>query len=183
MEHPDEIVRLLRCIRSLLFGVGLMLFALGILAFGLMFTQGTPILGVPFCFYWVLSGGSAPIVPLTRWTIPRNLFEPSQSLHTQSKEVFMSFTTHVQNDLVWLTSSLLGGSPHGFSTRKGGVSPAPWDSLNLRSGCGDRQDHVLENFHRLCWAVGITADRLVLSKQVHETSVLAPSPMPERASG
>ena len=83
----------------------------------------------------------------------------------------MSFTTHVQNDLVWLTSSLLGGSPHGFSTRKGGVSPAPWDSLNLRSGCGDRQDHVLENFHRLCWAVGITADRLVLSKQVHETTV------------
>ena len=83
----------------------------------------------------------------------------------------MSFTTHVQNDLVWLTSSLLGGSPHGFSTRKGGVSPAPWDSLNLRSGCGDSQDHVLENFHRLCWAVGITADRLVLSKQVHETTV------------
>ena len=38
MEHPDEIVRLLRCIRNLLFGVGLMLFALGILAFGLMFT-------------------------------------------------------------------------------------------------------------------------------------------------
>ena len=83
----------------------------------------------------------------------------------------MSFTTHVQNDLVWLTSSLLGGSPHGFSTRKGGVSPAPWDSLNLRSGCGDSQDHVLENFHRLCWAVGIPADRLVLSKQVHETTV------------
>ena len=59
----------------------------------------------------------------------------------------MSFTTHVQNDLVWLTSSLLGGSPHGFSTRKGGVSPAPWDSLNLRSGCGDRQDHVLSLIH------------------------------------
>ena len=73
-------------------------------------------MGVPFCFYWVLSGGSAPTVSLTRWTIPRNLFEPSLSLHTQSKEVFMSFTTHVQNDLVWLTSSLLGGSPHGFST-------------------------------------------------------------------
>ena len=23
------------------------------------------------------------------------------------------------------------GFPHGFSTRVGGVSPAPWDSLNL----------------------------------------------------
>ena len=45
MEHPEET---LRCIRSLLFGVGLMLFALGILAFGLMFTQGTPNFGVIF---------------------------------------------------------------------------------------------------------------------------------------
>ena len=25
-----------------------------------------------------------------------------------------------------------GGAVHGFSTRKGGVSPAPWYSLNLR---------------------------------------------------
>ena len=29
------------------------------------------------------------------------------------------------------------GFPHGFSTRVGGVSPAPWDSLNLGGSCGD----------------------------------------------
>ena len=28
------------------------------------------------------------------------------------------------------------GAPHGFSTRLGGVSPAPWDSLNLGAGRG-----------------------------------------------
>lgn len=28
------------------------------------------------------------------------------------------------------------GFPHGFSTRLGGVSPAPWDSLNLGAGRG-----------------------------------------------
>ena len=28
------------------------------------------------------------------------------------------------------------GAPHGFSTRLGGVSPAPWDSLNLGGGRG-----------------------------------------------
>ena len=67
MEHPDEIVRLLRCIRSLLFGVGLMLFALGILAFGLMFTQGTPIFGV--IFY-----GSALLFLLAQDSLPLHVY-------------------------------------------------------------------------------------------------------------
>ena len=38
----------------------------------------------------------------------------------------MSFVTHEQQSLVWLASPLLGGVRHGFSTRRGGVSPAPW---------------------------------------------------------
>lgn len=46
----------------------------------------------------------------------------------------MSFQTHEQHGLVFLTSSLLEGVVHGFSTRKGGVSAPPWDSLNLRTG-------------------------------------------------
>lgn len=33
-----------------------------------------------------------------------------------------------------MTSPLLTGVRHGFSTRRGGVSPAPWDSLNLGPG-------------------------------------------------
>ena len=46
----------------------------------------------------------------------------------------MSFVTHEQQSLVWLASPLLGGVRHGFSTRRGGVSPAPWDTLNLGPG-------------------------------------------------
>ena len=48
----------------------------------------------------------------------------------------MSFKTHTQGSLVFLTSPLLTGVRHGFSTRCGGVSPAPWDSLNLGPGRG-----------------------------------------------
>lgn len=83
----------------------------------------------------------------------------------------MSFLPHEQNGLVWLTAPLLGGVTHGFSTRTGGVSPAPFDSLNLRTGCGDSQENLEENFCRLCAAVGTSSERVVLAKQVHETTV------------
>ncbi|MEI3121394.1 MAG: laccase domain-containing protein [Eubacteriales bacterium] len=43
---------------------------------------------------------------------------------------------------------------HGFSTRLGGVSPAPWDSLNLGANRGDAPERVAENFRRFCPAVG-----------------------------
>lgn len=48
----------------------------------------------------------------------------------------MSFQKHEQNGLVWFTADALNAVPHGFSTRRGGVSPAPWDSLNLRPSQG-----------------------------------------------
>ena len=43
----------------------------------------------------------------------------------------MSFLAHEENGLFIKTSTVLSGVRHGFSTRIGGVSPAPWDSLNL----------------------------------------------------
>lgn len=49
----------------------------------------------------------------------------------------MPFQQHEQTGLVWFTADVLNEIPHGFSTRRGGVSPAPWDSLNLRPGQGD----------------------------------------------
>lgn len=85
----------------------------------------------------------------------------------------MPFETHEQNGLVWFTASNLGGVRHGFSTRLGGVSPAPWDSLNLRPGMGDGRDAMLENYRRFCAAIRVDMDRTVLSRQVHETNVRA----------
>ena len=43
----------------------------------------------------------------------------------------MPFQIHEQNQLLRLTSPLLSGVTHAFSTRKGGVSVPPWNSLNL----------------------------------------------------
>ena len=59
------------------------------------------------------------------------------------------------------------GFPNGFSTRVGGVSPPPWDSLNLGASCGDQPERAAENFRRFCGAVGTDADALVKNHQVH----------------
>ena len=61
------------------------------------------------------------------------------------------------------------GFPHGFSTRVGGVSPAPWDELNLGGSCGDDPERVSENFRRFCAAIGTDPDCLVKNQQVHGT--------------
>ena len=83
----------------------------------------------------------------------------------------MPFDTHEQNSLIWLTTPLLTGVHHGFSTRLGGVSLPPWDSLNLRTGCGDTPEALRENYRRFCAVIGADAERVVLAKQVHETTV------------
>ena len=83
----------------------------------------------------------------------------------------MSFLAHEENGLLIKTSTVLSGVRHGFSTRIGGVSPAPWDSLNLGVGRGDDMDRVRENYRRFCAALGVDGHRAVLSKQVHEDNV------------
>ena len=63
------------------------------------------------------------------------------------------------------------GAAHGFSTRLGGVSPAPWDSLNLGANRGDDRANVRENFRRFCAAVGADPSALVKNHQVHSALV------------
>lgn len=86
----------------------------------------------------------------------------------------MSFVTRKKNQLIWLSSPLLenaAGVSHGFSTRQGGVSPAPWDSLNLGPGRGDRIENVVENYRRFGECVGADPGRSVLAVQVHGDGV------------
>ena len=83
----------------------------------------------------------------------------------------MSFVTHDQNELVWFTAPLLDGVRHGFSTRRGGVSPAPWDTLNLGPGRGDAPENVRENYRRFFGCTGAVPERAVLSLQVHRDDV------------
>ena len=77
-----------------------------------------------------------------------------------------------QNGLVYFTSPLLG-APHGFSTRLGGVSEAPCDSLDLSPHHLTDFPAGMENFRRFYGAIGAKSEKAVLSHQVHETTVRA----------
>ena len=59
---------------------------------------------------------------------------------------------------------------HGFTTRRGGVSAAPFDTLNLGMKWGDARAHVIENRRRLQVATGV--ERIFVARQVHGASVL-----------
>ncbi len=58
-----------------------------------------------------------------------------------------------------------------FPARFGGVSEPPLDSLNLGLSVDDDPEHVLENRRRLCAAIGLPQDRLVVPGQVHGTTL------------
>jgi polyphenol oxidase len=66
-------------------------------------------------------------------------------------------------------SSLLSAFPHGFTTRRGGVSPPPWDDLNLGGAVGDAPANVVENWRRLEIATGLLFARV---QQVHGSRVV-----------
>ena len=72
-----------------------------------------------------------------------------------------------------LHSTLLDqhGFRHAFSTRLGGVSAAPYDSLNLGFHLGDDEVSVRENRARFAKSLGLSIDRLFEQRQVHGTQV------------
>ncbi|AGC69063.1 laccase domain-containing protein YlmD [Thermoclostridium stercorarium subsp. stercorarium DSM 8532] len=54
-----------------------------------------------------------------------------------------------------------------FTTRHGGVSSFPFESLNLSFQRGDSAENVLKNFELLSKSTGIPMEYMVLTKQVH----------------
>ena len=61
--------------------------------------------------------------------------------------------------------------PHGFFTRRGGVSTGPFASLNCSLSGQDQRANVLENRARAARAIGVDPTRLVGINQVHGTDV------------
>lgn len=57
------------------------------------------------------------------------------------------------------------------TTRDGGVSQGPYDSLNLGLHVGDEPDAVIENRRRAGAAVGLGLDQLVFCRQSHDRAV------------
>lgn len=70
-----------------------------------------------------------------------------------------------------LTASLLRAR-HGFPDRTGGVSRAPFDSLNTSFAVGDDAVAVAQNLARLAEAAGVAPARLISARQVHGDRVV-----------
>jgi YfiH family protein len=64
------------------------------------------------------------------------------------------------------------GLMHGFFTRRGGVSPAPWASLNHGGTNGDARENVVENRRRMFDVFGLPVDSIFDCWQVHGRDVL-----------
>jgi polyphenol oxidase len=63
-----------------------------------------------------------------------------------------------------------------FSTRVGGVSEGPFESLNLGILTADAPELVVENRRRLCGAVGADAESATMAWQVHGAKVVEAEP-------
>jgi purine-nucleoside/S-methyl-5'-thioadenosine phosphorylase / adenosine deaminase len=83
-----------------------------------------------------------------------------------------------QTGIVYYISPLLEqiGVPHGFSTRIGGVSIAPFDSLNMGNPSGvekqDEWERIHENYRRLQIAIGFAGKQRCWVHQVHGGDVV-----------
>lgn len=80
----------------------------------------------------------------------------------------------------WLEAELPGATA-AFSTRLGGASEAPFDSLNLGILTDDERGAVVENRHRLAAALGFAAERVAIGRQVHAAE-LATHAAPQQPS-
>jgi YfiH family protein len=69
----------------------------------------------------------------------------------------------------WISSPLLT-SAHAFFTRHGGISEAPYDSLNF-GGHEDDPQHIAENRALALRAVGMNPENVAFMKQVHGNEV------------
>lgn len=79
----------------------------------------------------------------------------------------------------WLEADL-DGARAAFSTRLGGVSEPPFDSLNLGILTDDDPEAVTENRRRLAGALGHAPEQIVFGLQVHGTHLIhqdAPGPV------
>ncbi len=81
---------------------------------------------------------------------------------------------HTIGDLAHLTFDSLSGYPviHSVSTRHGGTSPAPFDTLNLSRTVGDDPDVVAANIRRWHAALGIDSTHVVSASQAQAGDVV-----------
>ena len=71
-----------------------------------------------------------------------------------------------RDGLRWLAAELPGARA-AFSTRVGGVSEAPYESLNVAVKTGDEPGRVADNRRHLAAALGLAPENILMGHQVH----------------
>jgi YfiH family protein len=74
--------------------------------------------------------------------------------------------------MVYYRFTMWAGLRHGIFTRKGGISPAPWSSLNLGGNVGDAASVVRHNHDLMYAATGVNGSRACTVWQVHSADTL-----------
>jgi polyphenol oxidase len=76
-----------------------------------------------------------------------------------------------QDGLVVQLFTLAPGVRAAFTSRVGGASAPPYDSLNMGTGSGDSEDAVAHNRRLVAAACGLSTDRMIWMRQVHSADV------------
>ena len=87
------------------------------------------------------------------------------------KECMIKNTVDVLDILFFENLSAWKEIRHFVSTRTGGVSKPPFDSLNLGFNVGDNPDRVLKNRRRFAEAIGIPLNQFTIARQIHSGNV------------
>jgi polyphenol oxidase len=72
----------------------------------------------------------------------------------------------------WRATRAPGGALLAFTTRRGGTSAAPFESLNLGRSTADLPERIAENRTRLLESLGLHPDLLATAGQVHGARVV-----------
>ena len=77
-------------------------------------------------------------------------------------------------DIRYFTFDLFAGKrlKQGIFMRQGGVSPAPWDTLNTATSVGDRRENIIQNRARIFDTAGRKVESLYDVWQIHSNQVI-----------
>ena len=83
-------------------------------------------------------------------------------------------TIHRKDNIAYYTFPVLDelGIAHGIFMRHGGVSHAPWSSLNLATTVGDTRENVIENRRRITACLNRPAESIYDVWQIHSNTVI-----------
>lgn len=76
-----------------------------------------------------------------------------------------------KGDIQYYTFDILKDLKHCFSTRHGGVSEGCYATMNL-GWREDKPENVVENYRRICSAIGCDCKNTVWTRQVHKDRIL-----------